>query len=300
MRRPTTAMAQRLSTHAAPPRRPLVELVRRPDTGAPQLQFAQDPSAKRPRGSSSLSPLEIDFTSPALHARFRSMVQGGDALLRAIDVGRKPPDGSVTQNERIVVDATAGLGRDSAALAFAAHQYGAHWLRVVMIERSPLLCELLRHALDAGRAAHQAWLSRLSLIEGNSLQLLEQAQLGETPSLGATPSVIYMDPMFTEEPGGEEQAKHRGPRRTALPQRELQFIAALAGPSTAIDNERLLRAALRVASERVVVKRHHGAPPIGFDASASQRALAEGTTPLPRPSHAVESGKAVRYDVYLR
>ena len=122
-------------------------------------------------------------------------------------------------------------------------------------------------------------------------------------------------------------------KRTAAPKRELQYLAALAGPSSPVENETLLRAALGAALKRVVVKRHHGARPIGEEAAGDggsgsgvretfqqqrQRRTSELRSqalqgfaepaaagpplpplPLPRPDFSLQSGKAVRYDVYL-
>ena len=81
------------------------------------------------------------------------------------------------------VDCTAGLGEDSLLLAAAG-------FRVTMFERDPTIAALLADGL-ARAAADPALadvVARMRLVEGDSVAGLA--------SLGFTPDVVYLDPMF--------------------------------------------------------------------------------------------------------
>lgn len=165
-----------------------------------------------------------------------------DALPRACGLQRR-------RSPLHVVDATAGLGRDALILAHLG-------CRVDAIERIPALA-FLAHWTAAGC--------------GLAAQLM--VHVGEAgPWLAALPAeaapdVVYLDPMFGEI--GKAQVK-----------KDMQVCRLLAGPPD--DPVPLLAIARQVARERVVVKRHHGAPP-----------LVDGVT-------FVVPGERIRFDVYVR
>jgi len=175
-------------------------------------------------------PLRLDFVSG--YHRYRRHRGGGrsQALARAVGLkhGATP----------IVVDATAGLGKDSFVLATLG-------CRVVMCERSPALAALLQDALRrAGENPEIGiWVAhRMRLEFGNSLTLMPQL------ALRTRPEVIYLDPMY--------------PRRSksALVKREIRIVRSL------VEHERdtplLLERALALAVNRVVVKRPAKGPPL--------------------------------------
>ncbi len=180
--------------------------------------------------------------------------QGGhnELLGRAVGVGK--------QRDLAVLDATAGLGRDSFVLA----DLGC---RVILCERDPVLVEMLRAALARAAAGDDPWLSavagRMRLRPGEATNL--------SPAELAGVVVIYLDPMFP-------------PRdKRAAVKKEMALLQRLLGDGGNGDGaDRLLLWALRQAVARVVVKRPLRAPPLAGRA----------------PSHTL-AGKAVRYDVYV-
>lgn len=239
-----------------------------------------------------------------------------------------------------MIDATAGLGRDAGALAYDCWKAAFPMRLIMCEKHEMVTLALTQALSSARQHPSLPWCApeRLSLLSGvdstsvlgrlvhvpchealtrDSLssplfegaptlsRSLETSDGATTVILGIPlqrPDVVYMDPMFTESDAFDDDTGRseleqeqpnppvkRAPRRTAAPKLELQLLAAAAGPSKPQENVRLLQAALAAATDRVVVKRHHGSPPIGADDSS-----------VPRPSHAVHSGKAVRYDVYIK
>lgn len=126
---------------------------------------------------------------------------------------------------RTVVDATAGLGRDAAALALAGFE-------VTAIERAPPLVALWREAMRRPP-------SRLTFLEGDALLLL-----GSLPA----PDAVFLDPMYPDA------------KRKSAPQKELVILRELVGDD--VDAPALLALAREVATLRVVVKRPKRAPPL--------------------------------------
>ncbi|GHC16047.1 ribosomal RNA small subunit methyltransferase J [Kushneria pakistanensis] len=158
-----------------------------------------------------------------------------------------------------IIDATAGLGRDSAVLA----SLGS---RVLMIERHPVVAALLSDALMRAGAIDElkALTQRLQFAHGDSSQTL--AALVEGSDIA--PQVIHLDPMYPHQD------------KSALVKKEMRLFRRLVGDDA--DAPQLLVQALDIATHRVVVKRPKGAPPI------------EG----PSPSHELVS-KNSRYDLYV-
>jgi 16S rRNA (guanine1516-N2)-methyltransferase len=160
-----------------------------------------------------------------------------------------------------VLDATAGLGRDAFVLAGLGCE-------VDLCEREPVIVELLRAGLENARSAGDPWLvrvaQRMHLCPGDARQ-------GMATRIGGV-EVIYLDPMFP--PRGKSAAVKK---EMALFQRLLERAAA---PHEA---DELLLWALQQDVARVVVKRPAKAPHLAGQV----------------PHHSV-SGKAVRYDVFVR
>jgi 16S rRNA (guanine1516-N2)-methyltransferase len=160
----------------------------------------------------------IDLTHPRRLTR-------ADALVRALGWGK---------GVRTVIDATAGLGRDAAALA----RMG---FAVTAIERVPVL-------IDAWRAAMPAAPRGLTFCAGDACEvLLARAAAGDRPD------AIYLDPMYAEA------------RRKSAPRKDVVRLRAIVGDDA--DAPALLEVALRCARARVVVKRSRRAPPLGPGAS---------------------------------
>lgn len=162
--------------------------------------------------------LWVDFDSD--DARRRSRQPGGELLVRAAKIRQIA--------EPLLIDATAGLGRDAFLLA-------CHGFRVHMIEANPIVAALLADGLARARnLPHlEMSLSRLGLTVGDALHLL--------PNLAEQPAVVYLDPMFPER------------SKTAKVKQNLRLLQLLEGNVSA--PEPLLQAALATGARKVVVKR---------------------------------------------
>ncbi len=185
--------------------------------------------------------LICDFTGGAVGHRLRFGGGRGQALPRA--VGMK--DGKTP----MVVDATAGLGRDAFLLA----SLGA---RVTLIERSPEMHGLLkegmaRAALAGGEAAGA--IARMTLIHGDARDLL--------PTL--SPEVVLVDPM------------HPPRKKSALVKSEMRLIRAIVG--TDEDCVELMKIALATARKRVVLKWPQRADPMEGIGPPSHRITGKST-----------------------
>ena len=198
---------------------------------------------------------------PKLGAVFVDFVEGAVAHRRKFGGGRgqsiAKAVGLKAGANPLVVDATAGLGRDAFVLASLGCQ-------VVMLERSPVVAALLADGLARAYADAEigSWMQqRMTLRPGPALQQLQ--------SLGFTPDVVYLDPMFPHK------------KKSALVKKEMRVFQSLVGPD--LDADALLPAALAVAGKRVVVKRPDYA----------------GWLNEMAPSSAIET-KSNRFDLYVQ
>lgn len=168
-------------------------------------------------------PISVDFVAALLTPR-----RGPELLLKAIGGGQPRPS---------VIDATAGLGRDSAILLGAGYS-------VSMIEENPVAVALLEDALTRLQAhpAVASYADQLSLLNAQAEQSLPTlAEQGRA-------DVIYLDPMFAAS------------GKSALVKKDMQLFQSLLGHGG--DGTELLDVALSVAKYRVVVKRAIKAPPL--------------------------------------
>lgn len=190
-------------------------------------------------------PLSIDWTS----AEQRSRIRAGRRQLLARAVGLH------LKRDACVLDATGGLGRDAFTLA-------ALGACVVLVERQPLVVELLRDAQRRARlCADPAIVSaadRLRIIASDTFDV--DAAQGPFDA-------VYLDPMYP----------HDG--KTALPQKEMQMLRDLAGDDP---DAAALLAHVRRLAPRVAVKRPLKAEFLG---SARPDSIMEGTQ--------------ARFDLYL-
>ncbi|WP_322517712.1 class I SAM-dependent methyltransferase [Rhodopseudomonas palustris] len=164
------------------------------------------------------SALAIDFVGGAVGYKLRSGAARSHALLKATGVSASRP--------LHVIDATAGLGRDSFLLA----SMGA---TVTLIERSPQVHALLAQALATAGAESEeiaAVVARMNLIQGDARDLL--------PTLQA--DVVTVDPMHPER------------TKTALVKQEMRLLRDLVGADP--DVCELMQAALSARCGRVVLK----------------------------------------------
>lgn len=222
------------------------------------------------------SPLYADFNPKRWQHRFDSGKKQG--LVQAC----KPSKGMK------IVDATAGWGRDAAVLA----SFGAH---VVMLEKNPVMAELLRDALHR-RYSSQDTPTHEQISPSSGLGLgptditkpspsLDDSQINATTAphhalslqcidakrylqnlaVSDYPDVIYLDPM------------HPTRQKSALVKKEMQVLQEL----VAYDEDvlALLQLAMSKATQRVVVKWPQRQPPL-----------------MP-PKRSI-SGKTVRFDIF--
>jgi 16S rRNA (guanine1516-N2)-methyltransferase len=162
--------------------------------------------------------LIVDFVGGAVGYRFRANAAANHALFKATSVS--------SANHPHVIDATAGLGRDSFLLA----SMGAS---VTLIERSPEVHQLLQDALETARGAGPdlaAVVARMTLLHGDAKALL--------PGLQA--DVVMVDPMHPER------------KKTALVKQEMRLLRQLVGADP--DVAELMQAALASTCKRVVLK----------------------------------------------
>jgi 16S rRNA (guanine1516-N2)-methyltransferase len=196
-------------------------------------------------------PVAVEFGSAGM--RYRRRASHNELLGRAVGTGRRAG--------LRVLDATAGLGRDSFVLADLDCE-------VTLCEREPVIAEMLAWGLRAAAVSGDPWLTavvaRMRLLGGDARNLTARELAGV--------EVIYLDPMFAE------------PGRRAAAKKEMALFQRLLGsaPDPA-DDEALLRWALATDAARVVVKRPLRAPPLAGC----------------EPSHALR-GRAVRFDVHVR
>jgi 16S rRNA (guanine1516-N2)-methyltransferase len=160
----------------------------------------------------------IDFTSGKMRYRLKRASLKSELLAKAL--GCKPRDNPT------IIDATAGLGRDSFILASLG-------FKIIMLERSPIVHAMLAEALK--RAADDPEVGpiveRLTLIQADAIEWLPHHH----------PDVVYLDPMFPEK------------KKSASSKKEMAFLQELLG--TDDNSPALLQAALTCGAKRIVVKR---------------------------------------------
>lgn len=173
-----------------------------------------------------MSDLYVDFLQGETGYRLRRVSIGSELLAKAIGVtGNKKP---------IVLDVTAGLGRDGFVLATLGCE-------VTLVERSPVVAAALQDALQRALADPKYSQLKIHLIHTDAIKYLQQ--------LENFPDVIYLDPMYP----------HR--TKSALVKKEMRILRELVGEDT--DAPDLLKLALQRAKQRVVVKRPCSAMPLG-------------------------------------
>jgi 16S rRNA (guanine1516-N2)-methyltransferase len=155
----------------------------------------------------------------------------GASALRGQPLGR-----AVGSAAHTAVDATAGLGFDSFAMA-------AMGVQVRAIERNDWVLALLRqaHAWALADAKLKPIAERITIEQGDAHALLAAAQPVD---------VVLLDPMFPAKKKAD-----------AKPPKAMQALSAVVGDDG--DADALLMLALAVARQRVVVKRARHAPPLG-------------------------------------
>jgi 16S rRNA (guanine1516-N2)-methyltransferase len=218
------------------------------------LQFVDSRLQLFPADARQSGPVAVDLSAGATAHRLRG---AGELIVKAVK-GR-------SKELLQVLDATAGLGRDSAVLA----GYG---FGVTLLEREPIVAALLADGL--ARAAQSDDTRLNAIVSSMRLHCVDATAYLTTLSEMDWPDVIYLDPMF---PPSE---------KSTLVKKEMRLFQQLfhrAGANgVAEDGANLLAVARTRARLRVVVKRPRKADPLAAQV----------------PHYAV-AGKAVRFDIYV-
>ncbi len=197
------------------------------------------------------SRVSADFSNKSFTYRIRS--NQSELLLRAI--------GSKKNHTLRVIDATAGLGRDSFVMA----NLGCY---VVSCERNLVISEMLDQAIKIAIRSNDSWLA--GPASRISLQRMDVRKIGKEVLSGV--NAIYLDPMFPEK------------KSSAAANKEIEMLKAMLGDENSdTDSIELLEWALDQQIERVVVKRPIRAELLGGRS----------------PSHQL-FGKTIRYDVHQK
>ncbi|RDI48633.1 class I SAM-dependent methyltransferase [Aquicella lusitana] len=168
------------------------------------------------------APFHIDYLSGKLRYRSKQAGLRNELLARAMGINPRC--------QPVIVDATAGLGRDSFILA----TLGFH---IILLERSPILYVLLEDALQRAQKDPNIALitNRLRLIETDAITWLQSLPRSQRPD------IIYLDPMFPPR------------KKSASVKKEMVILQNLLGKDE--DANMLFEVALSCAASRVVVKR---------------------------------------------
>jgi 16S rRNA (guanine1516-N2)-methyltransferase len=219
--------------------------------------------------------LRIDFLSSQLNYRRKSWRGGGrcgrELIARA--VGHKPGKGLK------ILDATAGFGVDAFVLAQLGHD-------VTMLERSPIIANLLQDALQRALEDDTCQDLKLRLINVDAIIYMEQLamQYAESGDENALPDVIYLDPMYPTR------------SKSALNKQNMRILKDIVGED--LDAAVLFAAALKCAKKRVVVKRPRLAKRIDEGEAAEGNLVIRSNSEVSMIPTFVIFGKSCRYDVY--
>jgi len=200
--------------------------------------------------------VHIDFISGDLAHRQKYGGGRGQSIAKAIGLKQGTPPPSV-------LDATAGLAKDAYVLACLG-------CSMTLIERSPIIVELIKDAIHRAKEdKHFKTVLKkgFKVINQSSIEYLTELTK-KTIHESRHFDVIYLDPMYPDK------------KKSASVKKNMQILQKLLGKDE--DTQKLLNVALKVAKKRVVVKRPKGA---------------ENLTEL-KPTYTVES-KKTRYDIYI-
>lgn len=183
------------------------------------LAYRDDRLQLFPADARQSGPVCVDFASGAAAHRLQS---GGELIVKAVKGRSKLP--------LRVLDATAGLGRDSFVLA-------AYGFEVTLIERNAIVAALLNDGLQrAAQSAIADIVARMQLVQNEALAYFIALADEQRPD------VIYLDPMFAHV------------EKSAQVKKDMRLFRQLLGTEHC-DEAELLAAARATAKLRVVVKR---------------------------------------------
>lgn len=163
----------------------------------------------------------VDFLSGKMKYRRQHTSLRREALARALGLKNIMPHPTI-------IDATAGLARDSFILA-------ALGFEVTLLERSPVIHALITDGMQRALKDPETApiIARMHLIQADAISWLKNHD--------PRPDLIYLDPMFPER------------KKSALPKKNMRIFHEIVGDD--LDAAALLETALACAASRVVVKR---------------------------------------------
>jgi Putative SAM-dependent methyltransferase len=240
--------------------------------------------------------------------RSRNRMRNRDAG-RAGDLGTAEDDDDDDDNMFRIVDLTAGWGTDALTLLQAAalrsKEAACRCCHVTLVERDPIVRALLQDAhrrlqkyeaavIPAAAGQPTTYSSQIDLVEGDGVEVA--AHFADRPSSAAPgqgrPDAVYLDPMFPPRTKSAAVKKPMQVLHSLLHTHVPKFTADASDNSDTSsgrnqedaddDGLDLLEAALRLATQRVVVKRPIKAEPLGRKA----------------PNYALTGG-AHRWDLYI-
>ena len=197
--------------------------------------------------------IHVDFLFGSLAHRKKYGGGQGQAIAKAIGIKKY----KLPLN---ILDVTTGLAKDAFVLACLG-------CSITMIERHPIIAELVRNALEQAEKADE-----FQKINQQGFKLIETDAIHYLEKITDLPDVIYLDPMYPQR------------KKKAAVKKNMQILQKLIGhePSKEIDESKLFNLAINKAKKRVVIKRPKGAPSISNTS----------------PTMTIES-KITRYDVYV-
>jgi len=222
-----------------------------PSTDRYQLVSTNDRLELHDTHNAKTGAVYVDFVSGKAEHRRKFGGGKGQDIAKAIGLHKiKHPH---------VIDATAGLGRESFVLATLG-------CTVTLLERNPTVHALLADGLERARQSDDESLQ--SIVERMTLYHQDAHTFLDKLTADGFPDVIYLDPMFPER------------QKSAQVKKEMRFFHEVVGDDQ--DDDTLLALARQRCKRRVAVKRPRQAPELANE----------------KPDFVI-SGKTVRYDVYL-
>jgi 16S rRNA (guanine1516-N2)-methyltransferase len=194
--------------------------------------------------------IHVDFAEGTLAHRQQFGGGRGQAIARAVGLKHGNTPG--------ILDITAGLARDAYILA----NLGC---KITLVEQSAVLYTLVEDGIQRGlanSASAEVLKNFVNLVNADSVAYMQEINRDNRPD------VVYMDPMYPER------------TKSALVKKDMQILQHLLAKEE--NTEQLLKAALKCAGKRVVVKR-----PIHADTPGNIK-----------PDTSISS-KKTRFDVYI-
>lgn len=220
-------------------------LQRQPDGLFLKFESPESSSLKK------MKPFKIDFVESLTKPRNKDAKS--ELVCRAVG------------NANVVVDLTAGLGRDSFVLASSGYT-------IKMVERNEGLFLLLEDGISRLKSVNPSIGSRMTLLKRSSCSInnLRDLQIEQNESVA-----VYVDLMYPANKVGKK----------AMVKKETQILHHLVSKvegEDEVNNRAVFETALKLATTRVVVKRPINAEPL-----------------LSLPPHAVIKGSTQRFDIYF-